>query len=129
MRRTAGLHDHGAARLLLEEGDQLVARQLALELDLALCIDTMEMKDGLGCIHPDHANAHPGRLPCCVFRRPHLGTSMPLGVVHPICGPGEWLMEKHGSKRRRGWRKLHLATDADTGRIAATELTDHDADD
>src|SRR5918993_3008019 len=75
MRRTAGLHDHGAARLLLEEGDQLVARQLALELDLALCIDTMEMKDGLGCIHPDHANAHPGRLPCCVFRRPHLGTS------------------------------------------------------
>jgi hypothetical protein len=24
-----------------------------------------------------------------------------------LCGPGEWLVEKHGSKRRRGWRKLH----------------------
>ena len=38
-------------------------------------------------------------------------------------------MEKHGSKRRRGWRKLHLATDADTGRIVAAVLTGHDADD
>ncbi len=36
---------------------------------------------------------------------------------------------KHGSKRRRAWRKLHLATDADTGRIIATKLTGHDADD
>ena len=23
-----------------------------------------------------------------------------------LCGHGEWLVEKHGSKRRRGWRKL-----------------------
>jgi hypothetical protein len=46
-----------------------------------------------------------------------------------LCGPGEWLMEKHGTRRRRSWRKLHLATDADTGRIVATELTGHDADD
>jgi hypothetical protein len=34
-----------------------------------------------------------------------------------LCSPGEWLLEKHGSKRRRGWRKLHLAPAADTGRI------------
>src|SRR5205085_4242440 len=25
-----------------------------------------------------------------------------------LCGPGEWLVEKHGSKRRRAWRKLHI---------------------
>jgi Transposase DDE domain len=46
-----------------------------------------------------------------------------------LCGPGDWLLEKHGSRRRRSWRKLHLATDADTGRIVASVLTDHDADD
>jgi hypothetical protein len=46
-----------------------------------------------------------------------------------LCGPGEWLIEKHGTKRRRGWRVLHLATDADTGRIVASVLTDKDADD
>ncbi|CAA9283552.1 MAG: Mobile element protein [uncultured Craurococcus sp.] len=44
-------------------------------------------------------------------------------------GPGEWLTEKHGTTRRRSWRKLHLATDADTGRIVASALTDKDADD
>src|SRR4051812_11350917 len=46
-----------------------------------------------------------------------------------FCGPGEWLEEKHGTKRRRAWRVLHLATDADTGRIVASVLTDKDADD
>jgi hypothetical protein len=46
-----------------------------------------------------------------------------------LCGPGEWLVEKHGTRTRRGWRKLHLATDADTGWIVASELTDKDVDD
>src|SRR4051794_18766324 len=46
-----------------------------------------------------------------------------------LCGPGEWLAEKYGTKRRRAWRVLHLATDADTGRIVASVLTDKDADD
>jgi hypothetical protein len=46
-----------------------------------------------------------------------------------LCGPGEWLMEKHGTKRRRAWKMLHLATDADTGHIVASVLTDKDADD
>jgi hypothetical protein len=46
-----------------------------------------------------------------------------------LCGPGEWLVEKHGTRTRRAWRKLHLATDADTGHIVASALTDKDADD
>ena len=46
-----------------------------------------------------------------------------------LCGPGEWLVEKHGSKRRRAWRKLHIGTDANTGQIVAAELTTHDIDD
>ena len=46
-----------------------------------------------------------------------------------LCGPGEWLIEKHGSRTRRSWKKLHLATDADTGRIVASALTNHDGDD
>jgi transposase len=46
-----------------------------------------------------------------------------------LCGPGEWLTEKHGGRTRRSWRKPHLATDADTGRIVAAALTDKDADD
>ncbi|MEM6549235.1 MAG: transposase [Pseudomonadota bacterium] len=38
-------------------------------------------------------------------------------------GPGEWDRLKHGEKRR-AWRKLHIAVDADTGEILAHLLTD-----
>jgi hypothetical protein len=46
-----------------------------------------------------------------------------------LCGSGEWLIEKHGTRRRRSWRKLHIGMDAEAGQILATELTTHDVDD
>src|SRR5215210_3721141 len=46
-----------------------------------------------------------------------------------LCGPGEWLIEKHGTKTRRSWRKLHLGVDANTGQIAAAVVTGPEADD
>ena len=39
------------------------------------------------------------------------------------------LLEKHGTKTRRSWRKLHLGVDADTGQIHASLLINHDSDD
>ncbi len=44
-------------------------------------------------------------------------------------GAGEWLVEKHGAKTRRSWRKLHIGMDADTGQIVAAALTTKDVDD
>src|ERR687898_46430 len=41
-----------------------------------------------------------------------------------LSGPGEWLVEKHGTSRRRSWRKLHIGFDAVTGLIVASLLTD-----
>lgn len=46
-----------------------------------------------------------------------------------IYGTGQWLEEKHGAKSRRGWRKLHLAVDADSGEIIARSLTDQETGD
>jgi hypothetical protein len=46
-----------------------------------------------------------------------------------LCGPGEWLVEKHGTRRRRSWRKLHIGVDAETRQILASELTSNDVDD
>ncbi len=46
-----------------------------------------------------------------------------------LCGAGEWLQEKHGTKVRRSWRKLHLGLDADTGQIVAASLTAKEVDD
>jgi transposase len=61
----------------------------------------------------------------------------PAGAAHilidstglKVFGAGEWLLEKHGQKSRRSWRKLHLAVDANTGQIVASILTQQDVDD
>ncbi|MBP2310622.1 hypothetical protein J2849_007069 [Azospirillum melinis] len=40
------------------------------------------------------------------------------------CGPGEWLIEKHGTRKRRSWHTLHIGMDAGTSRIVAATLTE-----
>jgi len=44
-------------------------------------------------------------------------------------GPGEWLVEKHGTTKRRSWHKLHIGLDAVSGEIVASTLTGRDIDD
>jgi Transposase DDE domain len=44
-------------------------------------------------------------------------------------GAGEWLFEKHGTAKRRAWRKLHIGIDADSGQIVAFDLTGKEVDD
>jgi len=46
-----------------------------------------------------------------------------------LSGPGEWLVEKHGTRKRRSWRVLHIGMDATSGRIVAATLTDRGVDD
>ncbi len=46
-----------------------------------------------------------------------------------LYGAGEWLLEKHGTKTRRSWRKLHIGLDAGNGQIAAASLTAKEVDD
>ncbi len=44
-------------------------------------------------------------------------------------GAGEWPIEKHGTSRRRSWRKLHIGVDAASGEIVAVAVTRKDIDD
>jgi hypothetical protein len=45
-----------------------------------------------------------------------------------VCGQGEWHAQKHGEKKHRHWRKLHLGVD-DQGHIMASCVTDgHEQD-
>ena len=114
---------HGAAtarvfRLALRQTEGLIGSILALlGLDLAV---------------PDHstlsrraetlevASLRPGSAPV------HLLVD---GIGLKLCGSGEWLLEKHGTRTRRSWRKLHVGVDADTGRNFAAVLTTNDVDD
>ena len=87
---------------------------------------------GLDLAVPDHSTlsrrAETLRVP-----RPRSGREpVPLLVDSTglkLCGAGEWLIEKHGSKTRRSWRKLHIGVDAETGQIVTAALTTNDVDD
>jgi IS5 family transposase len=46
-----------------------------------------------------------------------------------VYGEGEWKVRKHGYSKRRTWRKLHLAIDAETHEIQAVAVTEAKVDD
>ena len=105
-------------RLALRQAEGLIGSIIALlGLDLAV---------------PDHTTLS-RRAESLEVVRPRPG----WGPVHllvdstglKLCGSGEWLLEKHGTKTRRSWRKLHIAVATDTGQIAAAALTTNDVDD
>lgn len=61
---------------------------------------------------------------------PYRTRSEPLHLVIDstglkVLGEGEWKVSRHGADRRRVWRKVHLAVDADSHEIRAAEMTDH----
>jgi hypothetical protein len=117
---TTALTLRAVLRLALRQTEGLIGSLLQLlGLDLAV---------------PDHATLS-RRAETLQVPRPRSGSgSEPLHLLVDstglrLCGPGEWLVGKHGSKARRSWRKLHLGVDADTGRIVASALTDKAVDD
>ena len=115
---TTALTLRAVFRLALRQAEGLVGSILRLlGLDLAV---------------PDHSTLS-RRAATLEVPRPRSSS----GPVHllvdstglKLCGPSEWLVEKHGARTRRGWCKLHIGVDADTGRIVASTLTGHDVDD
>src|SRR3954447_12261271 len=117
---TTALTLRAVFRLALRQTEGLIGSILALlGLDLAV---------------PDHSTLS-RRAETLEVPRPR--SSSGSGPLHllvdssglKLCGQGEWLAEKHGTRTRRSWRKLHLGVDADTGRIVASALTTNDVDD
>jgi transposase len=88
---------------------------------------------GLDLPVPDHSTiARRARTVTLPRTRPSVSGALHLLVDSTglkLCGPGEWLVEKHGTKRRRSWRKLHIGVDAQSGQIVAATLTDRAIDD
>jgi hypothetical protein len=116
---TTALTLRAVFRLALRQTEGLIASLLRLlDLDLAA---------------PDHSTIS-RRGETLPVSRPRPGGSEPVHLLVDstglkLCGPGEWLVEKHAARARRSWRKLHIGVDADTGQIIAAELTSNDVDD
>jgi Transposase DDE domain len=88
---------------------------------------------GLDLAVPDHSTLS-RRAETLEVPRPCSSSRKPVHLLVDstglrLCGPGEWLIERHGTQRRRSWRKLHIGIDAETGQILASELTSNDVDD
>jgi hypothetical protein len=65
---------------------------------------------------------------------PTLRSGEPLHLVVDstdlkVFGEGEWKVRKHGYSKRRTWRKVHLAMDANTGQICVALMTHQDVGD
>ena len=94
---------------------------------------------GLALRVPDHTTLSRRSATLEVPRptRPSVGADGEAEPLHllvdstglKLCGPGEWLVERHGTRTRRSWRKLHIGLDAETGRIVAASLTAKEVDD
>jgi hypothetical protein len=78
---------------------------------------------GLDLPVPDHSTLS-RRAETLEVARPKAGsapcTCWWTAPASASAAPGEWLAEKHGTRRRRAWRVLTSPTDADTGRIVAS---------
>src|SRR5919199_4452226 len=78
---------------------------------------------------PDHTTFS-RRSPGLTLAR-SLAQAQGTGPVHVVIdatglkvyGAGEWLVETHGERGKRTWRKLHLPVDPSTGEILASALT------
>jgi len=106
-------------RLALRQSEGLIGSIMKmLEIDLPV---------------PDHTTLSRRACGLSVHKPARIGT----GELHLIVdstglklrGAGEWLFEKHGTTKRRAWRKLHIGIDAGNGEIVAFDLTDKDVDD
>ncbi|CAI1582088.1 IS5 family transposase [Serratia fonticola] len=63
---------------------------------------------------------------CTPFKNPTRGEIAHLVIDSTglkVFGEGEWKVKKHGQEKRRVWRKLHLAVDAETHEVICADLS------
>jgi Transposase DDE domain len=131
-RTTPGGQPHYSALAITTALTMRAVFSLALRQTEGLIGSIIELL-GLALAVPDHStlSRRSKRLEMPLLRRSGTGplhllvdsTGLKLG------GAGEWRVEKHGTSRRRSWRKLHLGVDAESGAILAIELTSKEIDD
>jgi Transposase DDE domain len=106
-------------RMALRQTESLIGSIMRmLDIDLPVPDHTTLSRRACGLPVQSHSRIRSSELHLIVD-----GTGLKLR------GAGEWLLEKHGTAKRRAWRKLHIGIDAVSGEIVAFDLTDKDVDD
>src|SRR5947207_1752514 len=130
-RTTPGGQPHYSALAITTALTLRVVFRLALRQTEGLIGSVIHLL-GLDLAVPDHSTLSRRAESLAVTRPPSSAQPVHLLVDSTglkLSGAGERLVEKHGTSRRRSWRKLHIGVDVDTGRVVAAALTTNDVDD
>jgi hypothetical protein len=88
---------------------------------------------GLALPCPDHTTLSRRNATVAIRRQVERAPRGPIDVIVDstglkVCGQGEWHAQKHGEKKVKRWKKLHIGVD-DQGRIVASKVTEsHEQD-
>jgi hypothetical protein len=129
-----------------KRGAQPVYSDLAIETALALrLLLHLPLRQTEGFLHPvltlmglvlpcpDHTTLSRRHATVAVRRQVRRVSPGPIALIVDssglkVCGQGEWQSQKHGEKKHKRWKKLHIGVD-DHGQILASAVTDgHDQD-
>ena len=129
-----------------KRGAQPVYADIAIETALALCLlfhlplrqtegflASVLRLMGLSLRCPDHTTLSRRNATVSIQRQVDSAPQGPVSVIVDstglkVFGQGEWHAHKHGDKKRRRWKNLHIGVD-DEGHILASCVTDsHEQD-
>ena len=88
---------------------------------------------GLSLPCPDDTTLSRRRATVAIRRQVDCAPQGPIDLIvdstgQKVCGQGEWHSQKHGEKKARRWKKLHIGVNAQ-GRIVASRVTEsHEQD-
>jgi hypothetical protein len=88
---------------------------------------------GLSLPSPDHTTLSRRHASVVIRRQINYTPQGPIDLIVDstglkVCGQGEWHSQKHGEKKAKRWKKLHIGVDAQ-GRIVASTVTEsHEQD-
>jgi Transposase DDE domain len=82
---------------------------------------------------PDHATLSRRNATVAVRRQLDRAPEGPISLIVDssglkVCGQGEWHTQKHGEKKRKRWKKLHLGVDNHGQIVASTVTESHEQD-
>ncbi len=119
-----------------------LAIETALSLRLLFSLPLRQTEGFLGSVLrlmsltlpcPDHTTLSRRNATVAIRRQVDHAPEGPVDVIVDstglkVCGQGEWHAQKHGEKKAKRWKKLHIGVD-DQGQIVASTVTEsHEQD-
>jgi Transposase DDE domain len=88
---------------------------------------------GLTLPCPDHTTLSRRNATVAIRQQVERAPQGPISLIVDssglkVCGQGEWHSQKHGEKRYKRWKKLHIGVDAQGWIVASTVTESHEQD-